>query len=158
MKACPEFEALLMDRAAGELGESDRLVVEQHLTECPSCAAEANALQKTLDRIALPSRSAEERAALASLQLRTSAAWRRTERRRSMFQGAAGAFLATAAAAALILVPQRRAEHGAAPAAHRIDPAVAALENWASPTPLGGALRELPLEDDEMDLGDEGEL
>jgi anti-sigma factor RsiW len=144
MNPCPEFESLLIDRAAGELSDADRLVVERHLSECRSCAAEAEALERTLSALALPPRSAEERAALSSLPQRTGMAWRRGERRRSMLKGAVAGFMASAAAAALILVPVARREANAN--ANRADPTVTALERWASPSPFGGAFRELSLD------------
>ena len=155
MKPCPEFESALIDRAAGELSDADRLAVERHLSECPACAAEAELLDKTLAAVALPPRSAEERAALASLAQRTSFAWRRSERTRSMLQGAAAGFIASAAAAALIFVPL--AHRMKAPSnAYQADPTVAALERWASPSAFGGgAFRDAFSED--SDLEDEGE-
>jgi anti-sigma factor RsiW len=155
MSCCPEFESALIDRAAGELSEADRLAVERHLSECPGCAAEAELLDKTLAAASLPPRSAEERAALSSLALQTSIAWRRSERRRSMLQGAAAGFMASAAAAALIFVPLAR-RVGATNKADQPDPTVAALERWASPSAFGGgAFRDLI--SGESDLEDEGE-
>jgi anti-sigma factor RsiW len=153
MKACPEYESLLIDRAAGELTEADRLQVERHLAECRACSTEAAAFAKTLSAVALPARSAEERAALASLAWRTAAAWRRRERIGSLLQGAAAGVIASAAAAALILMlPARRA----AANGHRTDPAIMALERWASPLPLGGDHDNL-MDGLEPDFGDEGE-
>ncbi len=155
MNPCQEFESLLIDRAAGELSEADRLAVERHLSECRSCAAEAEALEKTLTAVSLPPRSAEERAALSSLALRSSIAWRRSERTRNMLQGAAAGFIASAAAAALILVPTVR-RHTAPNSAYQTDPSVAALERWASPTAFGGgAFRDLSIEDNYLE--EEGE-
>jgi anti-sigma factor RsiW len=156
MSACVEFESLLIDHAAGDLSEVDRLAVERHISECRQCAEEAEAFAKTLSAIALPPRSAEERAAVASLALRTSMAWRRSERVRNLLQGAAAGFLASAAAAALILVPVGRRHTPANPNTVRPDPAVAALESWASPNSFGGGLGGL-LESDETVSGDEGE-
>lgn len=155
MNACPEYELLLIDRAAGELGDADRFEVERHLTECRACAADAEAFVKVLSAVALPPRSAEERAALASLARRTARAWRRRERINSLLQGAAAGVIAAAVAATFIFVlPARR------PAVNRqrTDPAVTALERWASPMPLGSDLREGAIESLEPDSGDEGEL
>ena len=155
MNPCPEFESALIDRAAGELSDADRLAVERHLSECPACAAEAELLDKTLAAVALPPRSAEERASLSSLAQRTSFAWRRSERTRSMLQGAAAGFIASAAAAALIFVPLAH-RMKAASNAYQADPTVAALERWASPSAFGGgAFRDAFSED--SDLEDEGE-
>src|SRR5215467_12462656 len=154
MNACPEYELLLIDRAAGELGEADRLQVERHLADCRACAAEAEAFVKVLTAVALPPRSAEERAALASLARRTTRAWRRRERISSLLQGAAAGVVAAAAAATLIFVlPGRR------PAVNRqrTDPAVTALERWASPLPFGSDLRENAVESPEPESWEEGE-
>jgi anti-sigma factor RsiW len=74
MNARPEYELLLIDRAAGELADADRLQVELHLADCRACAAEAEAFIKVLSAVALPPRSDEEHAALASLARRTTRA------------------------------------------------------------------------------------
>jgi len=154
MNACPEYELLLIDRAAGELGEADRLQVERHLADCRACAAEAEAFVKVLSAVALPPRSAEERAALASLARRTTSVWRRRERISSLLQGAAAGVIAAAVAATLIFVlPSRRA----AVNRQRTDPAVIALERWASPLPFGSDLREGAIESLEPEFGEEGE-
>jgi anti-sigma factor RsiW len=152
MNACPEYELLLIDRAAGELADADRLQVERHLAECRACAAEAEAFVKVLSAVALPPRSAEERAALASLGRRTTGAWRRRERITSLLQGAAAGVIAAAVAATLIFVlPARRP----AVIRPRTDPAVIALERWASPMPLGSELRENAIESLEPEFGEE---
>jgi len=154
MNACPEYELLLIDRAAGELGDADRLQVERHLADCRACAAEAEAFVKVLSAVALPPRSAEERAALASLARRTSRAWRRRERVSSLLQGAAAGVIAAAVAAILIFVlPGRQT----AVNRQRTDPAVIALERWASPLPFGSDLRESASESQEPDFWEEGE-
>jgi hypothetical protein len=70
-------------------------------------------LEETLQWVKLPPKTAEERAAMASLPLRTAVAWRRAERRRSTLQGATLGFIGAAAAAALLLVPLTR--HRATP-------------------------------------------
>jgi anti-sigma factor RsiW len=141
MSACPEFESLLIDRATGDLSEADKSVVERHLIECRSCAAEADGLEKMLSAVALRPRSAEERAAVASMAQGTVMAWRRSERRRSMLQGAAAGVIASAAAAVLLLASFARRPTVAAP--YRTDPSVAALENWASPAPFDGSDTEM---------------
>jgi anti-sigma factor RsiW len=143
MSACSEFESLLIDRAIGELSEADKGLVEQHLIECRGCAAEADGLEKMLSAIALRPRSAEERAAVASMAQRTGLAWRRSERRRSMLQGAAAGFIASAAAAVLLMVSLSRRPIGAPTYRTGTDPSVAALENWASPGPFDGSDTEM---------------
>jgi anti-sigma factor RsiW len=140
MSACPEFESLLIDRATGDLSEADKPVVERHLIDCRSCAAEADGLEKMLSAVALRPRSAEERAAVSSMAQGTVMAWRRSERRRSMLQGAAAGVIASAAAAVLLLASFTR-RPVAAP--YRTDPSVAALENWASPAPFDGSDTEM---------------
>ncbi len=143
MSACSEFESLLIDRATGELSEADKGLVEQHLIECRGCAAEADGLEKMLSAIALRPRSAEERAAVASMAQRTGLAWRRSERRRSMLQGAAAGFIASAAAAILLVVSFTHRPSGPPTYRTGTDPSVAALENWASPGPFDGSDTEM---------------
>jgi hypothetical protein len=84
-------------------------------------------------------------------------AWRRSERNRSLIQGAAAGFAACAAAAALIFIPLRRNAEPIRPRQRTADPAVAALESWASPDPFGGEFRAQAPESDDSGLGDEGE-
>jgi len=143
MSACPEFESLLIDRATGDLSEADKALVEQHLIACRSCAAEADGLEKIFSAIALRPRSAEERAAVASMAQRTGLAWRRSERRRSMLQGAAAGFIASAAAAILLVVSFTHRPSGPPTYRTGTDPSVAALENWASPGPFDGSDTEM---------------
>jgi hypothetical protein len=71
-----------------------------------------------------------------------------------LFQGAAAGVIAAAVAATLIFVlPGRRA----AVNRQRTDPAVIALERWASPLPFGSDLREGAIESLEPEFGEEGE-
>src|SRR5262249_6558392 len=156
MSACTEYELLLIDRAAGELGEADRLQVERHLAECRGCAADAEAFVKVLSAVTLPPRSTEERVALASLARRTAAAWRRRARIGSLLRGAAAGVMAGAAAATFFSVLRARR---LAVTRQGMDPAVIALERWASPLPFGSDLRESGNANEpvELDSGEEGE-
>ncbi len=133
MKPCRDFETLLIDRAAGDLQEEAMEMLSQHLARCEGCAAEAAMLEETLRWVALPARTAEERAAMASLPLRTAVAWHRVERRRSTVQGAAAGFMAAAAAAALVFVPIARQRSTASRPAELNDSTAVELElvNWA---------------------------
>ncbi len=45
---CKQIEELLVDFADGELNEFDRVLVEEHLDGCPSCAETAKALKNSL--------------------------------------------------------------------------------------------------------------
>ncbi len=47
-RACPAYEPLLLDRAAGELGPVDATRLERHLDGCPACRAEADAVDLAL--------------------------------------------------------------------------------------------------------------
>lgn len=157
MTPCPEYETLLIDRAAGELSEADRLAVERHLAECRACQAESIAVTQLLRAAALPPRSSEERAALASLAHHTARAWRGRERASSLLQGAAAGLVAGAVAATLLFILPAGRPAGAVNRP-RSDPTVIALERWASPLPMTSELREIAIEGSDADLGDEGEL
>ncbi len=64
-RACPVYEPLLLDRAAGDLGEADAGRLERHLAGCPACRAEAEAVGLALSLAALPPVPAAEREAVA---------------------------------------------------------------------------------------------
>lgn len=140
MRACRDFETLLIDRAAGDLQEEAMEMLSQHISHCEACAAEAAALEQTLQWVRLPPKTAEERAAMASLPLRTAIGWRRTERRRSTVQGAAAGFIAAAAAAALVFIPLARQRAAAPRPVELSDTAAVELEIWAMDVPYGEAL------------------
>jgi len=71
-----------------------------------------------------------------------------------LLQGAAAGVIAAAVAATLIFVlPGRQT----AVNRQRTDPAVIALERWASPLPFGSDLRESASESQEPDFWEEGE-
>ncbi len=64
-RACPDFEPLLLDRAAGAIEPAERARLERHLEGCPACRAEADSVARALSLAALPPPSAEEREAVA---------------------------------------------------------------------------------------------
>jgi|SRR5262245_15436123 len=140
MRPCRDFETLLIDRAAGDLQEEAMEMLAQHISHCQACAAEAAALEETLQWVRLPPKTAEERAAMASLPLRTAVAWRKSERRRSTVQGAAAGFIAAAAVAALVFIPIAQQRAAVIRPAELSDNAAAELEIWAMDVPYGEAL------------------
>ena len=99
-RACPELEPLLVDRAAGELGEADTARLERHLAGCPGCRAEADAVSLALSLAALPPASAAERAA-AGQGAREALSRHRAGRRQRRFAGRVALAVAASAAFAL---------------------------------------------------------
>jgi len=99
-RACPELEPLLLDRAAGELGEADTARLERHLAGCPGCRAEADAVSLALSLAALPPASAAERAA-AGQGAREALQRHRAGRSQRRFAGRMALAVAASAAFAL---------------------------------------------------------
>jgi len=99
-RACPELEPLLLDRAAGELGEADTARLERHLAGCPGCRAEADAVSLALSLAALPPASAAERAA-AGQGAREALLRHRAGRMQRRFAGRMALAVAASAAFAL---------------------------------------------------------
>ena len=161
MKACRDFETMLIARASGDIQEEAIEMLSQHLTRCEGCAAEAAMLEETLQWVALPPRTAEERAAMTSLPLRTTVAWHRAERRRNIIQGAAAGFMVAAAAAALVFVPVARLRPPAIRPAELNDSTMVELEleNWAVDVPYGDSILAVggALGPSDQELDDEGE-
>jgi anti-sigma factor RsiW len=60
VSACPAYEPLLLDRAAGALAPGDAGRLEAHLSGCAGCRAEGAAFADVLDLVRLPPPSAEE--------------------------------------------------------------------------------------------------
>jgi anti-sigma factor RsiW len=154
MNPCPQFEGLLLEQATGELQGEALQKLEEHLSECPGCAAEAKSLNELLELSSLPPQSAEERVAISALPVLTAAAWRRAERTRTLLQGATVGFLAAVSAAALIFLPGSRPTPLSS--AVEIDPTVAAVQGWASPSPFHGIFPEPFPEDGGWDLEEDG--
>jgi hypothetical protein len=46
---CKNWDEMVIDRLAGELGEEDSILLEQHLAECPRCRQEEIRLRELLD-------------------------------------------------------------------------------------------------------------
>lgn len=63
--ACPEFEPLLLDRAAGELDPALAPGLARHLSGCPACRAEAETVERALSLAALPPLPEAERETVA---------------------------------------------------------------------------------------------
>ncbi|MEI6223899.1 MAG: zf-HC2 domain-containing protein [Deltaproteobacteria bacterium] len=64
-RACPAFEPLLLDRAAGAIDAVDRARLERHLETCAPCRAEAADVERALSLAALPPLPDAEREAVA---------------------------------------------------------------------------------------------
>jgi anti-sigma factor RsiW len=130
MKPCPEFEPLLLDRAAGDLSAAGQARLEVHLTDCAACRAEGEALAATLSMAALPPVSEAERAALTGLAESVRLEQRRAELRAGRPIRYAAALLAVAAAAAFLVAPAFTRRGPTLPAA---EPALAAVQDWEAP-------------------------
>ena len=148
MKACPHFEELLLERAAGPLAPEDEARVVAHLAQCPPCRSEAAAAEEVVQLVALPPPSPAEVAALATLPDTTRAAWRHAERRRAWLSRGAAGLLAVAAAALLLVwaagalhVPRQAA--GTPPA----EDEASVLAAWALADPLADTWAEAELWD-----------
>lgn len=64
-RACPEFEPLLLDRAAGTLDPALAPGLSRHLSGCVACRAEAGDVERALALATLPSPSEAERETVA---------------------------------------------------------------------------------------------
>jgi anti-sigma factor RsiW len=109
--ACVEVEALLAERASGELAPEDAARLEEHLPGCKRCRAELAAyedvfaLVRAPGLVPLPLEGGGPGRGLADLATSTLAAWKlRQRQRRTAFALGAG-FLAAAAAAVVALSP-----------------------------------------------------
>ncbi len=111
MKPCPEFQPLLLDRAAGVLPPETEARLTGHLETCLACRAEAMALGEALSLAALPPVSEAERRALDGMAGETLGAFRKDRSRRALWRGVgAGMAIAAAAAAVVLVLPVMR--HG----------------------------------------------
>ncbi len=111
MTPCPEYQPLLLDRAAGALSPESEARLAGHLETCLACRAESKALGEALSLAALPPVSEEERRALDGLAGETLRAFRRDRPHRALWRGlGAGIAIAGAAAAVVLLAPALR--HG----------------------------------------------
>ena len=109
--ACPDFEPLLLDRAAGAIDAVDRSRLERHLETCAACRAEAADVERALSLAALPPLADAEREAVARAGRETLLRHRSGRRRL-----AGGLVLAIAASAAFALaVPWYLLSRHAAP-------------------------------------------
>ena len=137
-RPCPEFETLLLDRAAGSIDAAAAAGLETHLAGCEGCRAEAAGLEAALSAARLPPPSEAQQRALDRAQVATLRHWRGAEgsrRNRSLMQGFSAGFAVAAAAAVLVIAPgaYRRAQQ-AQPGAASDDAvaAVAALDSDAA--------------------------
>jgi anti-sigma factor RsiW len=120
-RACPAFEPLLLDRAAGAIDPADRARLERHLDGCPACRAEADDVARALSRAALPPLADQEREAVARGG-REALVRHRSGRRRL----AGGLVLAIAASAAFaVAVPWYLLARHAAPLPRAVSAGVA---------------------------------
>jgi len=133
MTACPEYEPLLIERAAGDLSPEAAARLEAHLSgpaACAACLAEAAAFAEALDLCRLPPPSEAERRALANLAEPLEKQARAAARRRT-WPARVAAGVAVAAAVVAFLV---------APAFSRRGPSLdglpaAATAPWEAPDP-----------------------
>ncbi|HET6922736.1 MAG TPA: hypothetical protein VFI16_06275 [Anaeromyxobacteraceae bacterium] len=124
-RPCPEFETLLLDRAAASIDAAAAAGLEAHLARCQACRAEADALEAALAAARLPPPSEAEQRALDRAQVATLRHWRGAEgsrRNRSLMQGFAAGFAVAAASAVLVIAPgaYRRAQQARASAADAV--------------------------------------
>ena len=143
MKACAEFETLILDRASGEpVAPADAARFGLHLVGCPGCRADEAATREALGLAALPPPAPAELARLdAELAPRVRTAWRQAQARRSWLRGAAAGLLAAAATALLLALPRwpaPAAPRAEQPASGTRVTASEELEAWA----MGGTLAE----------------
>ncbi len=97
---CPEFEPLLLDRAAGSLDEDGEERLQAHLAGCLPCRTEAAAVDRALSLAALAPPSPEEAALVAAGAPGTAARWR-AGRRERRFAGRLALAVAASAAFAV---------------------------------------------------------
>lgn len=101
MSACPEMEALLAERASGEIPAEEATRLDAHLETCAGCRDELRAWQETFDVARLP--PAEPR--VADLDVSTFTAFQRRRRRRVTGLTLGAGFVAAAVAASVVLAP-----------------------------------------------------
>jgi anti-sigma factor RsiW len=116
MTACPEYEPLLIERAAGDLSPADAARLEAHLTGpggCAACQAEGAAFAEALDLTRLPPPTEAERRALANLADPLERQARAAARRRAWPARAVAVTAVAAAAVAFLVAPafSRRGPH-----------------------------------------------
>jgi anti-sigma factor RsiW len=148
MTACREQDEWLTLHVAGALDPEEEARVRAHLVSCAACRTEVEAHREVLGLAALPPPSARERAVLAALPRTTAEAWLSTRLRQAARMRTAGALMAAAAVALLVLGPEvrRRATPRAPPAdsmalpASPAEEAPSVLEQWALSDPLAEAL------------------
>ena len=123
---CREWEDALIQKVSGELAPAALLRVDEHLSSCAPCRAEAEGLAETLSLASLPPVTEAERSALAGSERAALAAWKRSLRRRRLL--AAGAAVFAVAAAALLVAVSPGLIRGSSPA-----PMVAEATSWQVP-------------------------
>ncbi len=101
MSACPEMEALLAERASGEIPAEDAARLDAHLEGCAGCRDELRAWHETFSMARLP--PAEAR--VADLDVSTFTAFQRRRRRRVTGLTLGAGFVAAAVAASVVLAP-----------------------------------------------------
>ncbi len=128
-RACPEFEPLLIDLAAGDVAPADRARLEAHLPGCPGCRAEAQLFGQVVSLASLPPATPAEREAVA--RGAGEALRRHRDRRRAR---TAGMLLAVAASVAIAIgVPRLVRPPDPGGAATPGAPHAAAAQGWEVP-------------------------
>jgi anti-sigma factor RsiW len=130
MSPCPDFEPLLLDRAAGDLAPADEIRLGAHLAVCAACRTEGEALSAALSMATLPPVAEAERAALTGLAESVRLEQRRAELRLRPPLRYAAALLAVAAAVAFLVAPAFTRRSPGLPVAAL---AAAAPSEWEAP-------------------------
>lgn len=99
-RPCPEFEPLLLDRAAGALDPALAPGLARHLAGCPACRSEVEAVERALALAALPPLPEAERVAVAQ-GAREALLRHRSARKQRRFAGELAIAVAVSAAFAL---------------------------------------------------------
>lgn len=105
MMACNEFEATLIERAAGTLAGEPREKLEDHLAQCQGCRAEAAALDEAMGLVRLPSAELQAAETLRDLPATLLAELKRTNSRSSRIRRFSAGFAIAAVALAMVLSP-----------------------------------------------------
>ncbi len=135
MTACVEVEALLAERASGELAPEEAARLEEHLPGCSRCRAELAAYEDVFALAKIPAsvgplpleggESGRGSRAPKDLATSTLAAWKLRQRQRKTALALGAGFMAAAAAALFALSPALLS-----PRTQHAQPATAVATAW----------------------------
>jgi anti-sigma factor RsiW len=146
MKACTDYQGLIIDHASGDLDAPGREALDGHLWRCPACQAELAATREALGLAALPPMTARDLSMMDGLSARVRTGLRLAEHRRVWLRGVLAGAVAAAAVALFFLVPRSTpAPRPPRVEAPELGPAAAELEAWGLSDPLAEILAEEPL-------------